>query len=74
MAKATRAKPGNITVTYGDVDITQHIELCAEELDRLVLAIDFDDAYPSYAEALDSPPLTDEQKRSAFQKAMGKNG
>ena len=37
-------------------------------------AIDFDDAYPSYAEALDSPPLTDEQKRSAFKKAMEKNG
>ena len=31
---------------------------------------DIRDAYPSYAEQMDSPPLTDEQKRSAFQKAM----
>ena len=35
---------------------------------------DIRDAYSSYAEALDSPPLTDEQKRSAFKKAMEKNG
>ena len=33
---------------------------------------DIRDAYPSYAEALDSPPLTDEEKRSAFKKAMAR--